>query len=107
MFVTRLRTPTLIAEGEGYLILRKEWVELHFWPFPDLDPAKNYVSTYIRVANADEAAAPFAALASTLAGCRFHPIEDKPWGMRQAAFIDPDGNLLHIGSPNGHARWSA
>jgi hypothetical protein len=24
-------------------------------------------------------------------------IEDKPWGLREFAVIDPDGNLLRIG----------
>jgi catechol 2,3-dioxygenase-like lactoylglutathione lyase family enzyme len=96
----------LISEGEGYLILRREWVELHFWPFPQLDPAKNYVAAYLRVADADAAAMPFAALAGE-PGCRFLPVETKPWGMREAAFIDPDGNLLKIGHPAEHRRWTA
>jgi hypothetical protein len=28
----------------------------------------------------------------------FAPAEDKPWGMREAALIDPDGNLIRIGT---------
>lgn len=95
----------LIAEGGGYLIARMQWVELHFWPFPALDPARNYASTYLRVSDADLAAAPFAEHAAKVPGCRFVPAKDEPWGMRQASFIDPDGNLLHIGSPENHQKW--
>lgn len=94
----------LISEGEGYLILRKEWVELHFWPFPALDPAKNYVSAYLRVTDAAAAAAPFAAMADE-PGCRFIPVATKPWGMGEVSFIDPDGNLIHVGQPADHRRW--
>jgi catechol 2,3-dioxygenase-like lactoylglutathione lyase family enzyme len=98
-------TTVLIPGGEGYLIARKEWVEIHFWPFPDLDPGRNYASVYIRVAAVDQAIAPFAALGPISAGCRFYPVESKPWGMRQGAFVDHDGNLLHIGQPVDHIRW--
>lgn len=97
-------TSTLIAEGGGYLILRKEWVELHFWRHPALDPAANAASVFLRVADVDAAIMPFAALGPIAVGCRFHPVEDKPWGMRQGSFVDHDGNLLQIGSPIGHAR---
>jgi uncharacterized glyoxalase superfamily protein PhnB len=27
------------------------------------------------------------------------PPEDKPWGMREFAVVDPDGSLLRIGTP--------
>ncbi len=100
-------TTVLIPGGDGYLIARKEWVELHFWPFPELEPDKNYASAYIRVANVDLAITPFAALGPIAAGCRFFPVEDKPWGMRQGAFVDHDGNLLHIGQPMNHIRWGS
>jgi uncharacterized glyoxalase superfamily protein PhnB len=26
-----------------------------------------------------------------------HPIEEKPWGMKEFAIIDPHGNLIRIG----------
>jgi hypothetical protein len=28
---------------------------------------------------------------------RMDAIEDKPWGMKEFAIVDPDGNLLRIG----------
>lgn len=95
----------LIPEGEGYLIARSGWVELHFWPFPGLEPGRNYASAYIRVADVEVAIVPFAALGPIATGCRYFPVEDKPWGMRQGAFVDHDGNLLHIGQPMDHSRW--
>jgi hypothetical protein len=27
-------------------------------------------------------------------------VEDKPWGMRELAVIDPDGNLIRVGAPS-------
>jgi uncharacterized glyoxalase superfamily protein PhnB len=26
-----------------------------------------------------------------------HPVEEKPWGMKEFALIDPHGNLIRIG----------
>ena len=32
---------------------------------------------------------------------RFEDIEDKDWGMREFAVVDPDGTLLRVGRPMG------
>lgn len=95
-----------IAGAAGdYLIIRRDWVELHFWLFPELQPERNTVSAYIRVADADAAGLIFAGHAGFSPRSRYLPPSDKPWGMREAHFIDPDGNLLNIGSPLDHSRW--
>lgn len=90
-----------------YLIVRRDWVELHFWRFADNDPGANHVSAYIRVEDADAAANVFLIDGKAPAGCRFRPPADKPWGMREAHFIDPDGNLITIGQPKDSLRWPA
>ena len=30
---------------------------------------------------------------------RLTAVEDKPWGMREFAVVDPNGNLLRVGRP--------
>ena len=95
------------APDGGYLIIRRDWVELHFWRYPELDPGTNNVSAYLRVADADRAASVFLVDGEAPAGCRYHAPEDKPWGMREAHLIDPDGNLITIGQPRDHRRWPA
>jgi hypothetical protein len=31
---------------------------------------------------------------------RYEPVKIKPWGMIEAAIVDPDGNLLILGAPS-------
>lgn len=84
----------------GYLILRNGPIELHFFPYPDLDPLTNYCGTYIRSGNVDAiykwldiakkvGTGPDAPLASAP--------EDKPWNMREFHLLDPSRNLLRFG----------
>jgi hypothetical protein len=90
----------LIEEGEGYLIIRKDWAEIHFRPAPAMDPLKTAESCYIRVANVD------AVVAAILEGLprkghpSLHPPVNRAWGMREAYLFDPDNNLLKIGAPH-------
>lgn len=82
-------------EGEvPYLILRRGEIELHFFGMADLDPASSYGGCYVRTEDVDRLYAEFAAAkVGTL-----HPISLRPWGLREFALIDPDGNLLRVGA---------
>lgn len=83
------------ADYPDYLLLQKEDVELHFFSFPGLDPLANYGQVYLRVTNIKEL---YEALQQ--AGVAIHPnapLQQKPWGMWEFAFIDPDGNLITVG----------
>ena len=96
-----------IAEGGGYLIARSDWVELHFFPSPALDPKENDAGVFLRVADADATgAALFAYFPIDQVQALFMPVADKPWGMRQGAFFDLDRNLIQFGTPINHNRWS-
>jgi hypothetical protein len=95
-----------VRAAPAYLIARKDWVELHFWHSPDHDPKTNAVSAYIRVRDVEPVAAGFLIDGQLPQGCRFHPPSDKAWGMRETHFIDHDGNLLNIGMPLDHSRWT-
>lgn len=95
-----------IAEGGGYLIARADWVELQFFPSPALDPKENDAGAFLRVVDADASgAALFAFFPNDQLQALFMPVADKPWGMRQGGFFDPDRNLIQFGTPINHKRW--
>jgi hypothetical protein len=41
----------------------------------------------------------FAAWSEAEVDGRLHPPDSTPYGLREMAYIDPDGNLLRVGSP--------
>ena len=83
----------------GYLIVRGHGVELHFFGFPGHDPTRCYAGAYIRLADVDGLHAEFAKAGLAQSGIpRLVPPEDKPWGMRELALIDPDGSLIRAGT---------
>lgn len=82
----------------GYGILRRGSVELHFFTHKELVPSQSYAGCYIRVTDVESFYQ--ACLLSQLPSTgipRMERLEDKPWGLREFAIIDPDGNLLRIG----------
>lgn len=86
------------ADFEGYLILKKDQVELHFFEFKELDPKENYGQVYIRT-HAIET------LYQSLLehAVEIHPngqLEAKPWGQKEFSILDPDHNLLTFGQSN-------
>ena len=81
-----------------YAILRKGSVELHFFTHEGLDPAASFAGCYLRVLDVKAIYDVVAAIGLPDKGIpRLAPLEDKPWGLREFAVIDPDGNLLRIG----------
>jgi len=87
-----------LYEKEGYLILERDEVEVHFNRDDSLDPAKSVHSTFVRVTDARELSAEFQQLGLPLEGIpRVTLAEDKPWGICELAIVDPDGHLLRLG----------
>jgi catechol 2,3-dioxygenase-like lactoylglutathione lyase family enzyme len=85
---------------EGYLMIARGGLRMHFFAHPTLDPSKDAGSCYWYVSDADALYAEFAALGLPAAGIpRIVPIENKPWYMREFAVVDPSGNLVRIGEP--------
>lgn len=92
-------TADLYEDTDGTVIygfLQREGVELHLNLFRDLDPHANTSAVYFYVADPDVIYKEWTAVRPE--GQLVAP-EAKPWGMREMAYIDPDGNLLRIGSP--------
>ncbi len=83
------------ADYDGYLMVQKEHVQIHFFEFPALDPKENYGQVYIRT---DDIDALYQSLQEKKVG--LHPngqLQLKPWGQKEFALIDPDNNLLTFG----------
>lgn len=81
-----------------YAILRCGTLELHFFEHPQLVPADSFAGCYLRVQDVDSLHRRFAAHPLPSQGIpRLEPPEDKPWGLREFALLDPDGNLLRVG----------
>ena len=86
----------------GYAILARGDLEVHFFAWRDVPLAENYAGCYWRVSDADRLHADAAASGLPPSGIpRVTAIEDKPWGMREFAVVDPNGNLVRIGQRLG------
>lgn len=82
----------------GYAILVRGQLEMHFFRYADLSPSDNYGQCYWRVDDVDGF---YRAVRSSLRADSNTPQvkepEDKPWGVREFALGDPNGNLIRIG----------
>jgi catechol 2,3-dioxygenase-like lactoylglutathione lyase family enzyme len=88
------------AENAGddavYGFLQRDRIELHLARVAELRPDQNTSAVYVYVADAD---ALYAEWRAADAGGRFVGAPaDTPYHMREFAYVDPDGNLLRIGS---------
>lgn len=72
-------------------------LELHLAVVPGIDPATSVVAAFLHVEDADEVAAAWAG--DWPAPARTVDPVDAPYGIREGAHVDPDGNLLRFGSP--------
>jgi catechol 2,3-dioxygenase-like lactoylglutathione lyase family enzyme len=85
---------------DEYLIVMRDEIGLHFFLSRDHDPATSDHGCYLYVPDADALFAEYSALGLPDAGIpRLHGApEDTEYELREFALIDPDGNLLRIGS---------
>lgn len=82
---------------DGYLMIQKDEIQIHFFEFKDLDPKLNYGQVYIRTDDIDQF---YQFLKNN--NTSIHPngdLEVKPWGQKEFSVLDPDNNLLTFGSP--------
>lgn len=83
------------ADYEGYLMLEKDKIQIHFFEFKALNPKENYGQVYIRTDNIDYF---YQSLLDKQT--QIHPngpLATKPWGQREFSVLDPDNNLLTFG----------
>lgn len=86
------------VDYEGYLMLQKDQVEVHFFEFKDLDPKENYGQIYIRTQEIDQLYKHF--INNKVVIHPNGPLQLKAWGQKEFALLDPDHNLLTFGE--GH-----
>ena len=82
----------------GYAILRRGDLAMHFFLFREISPLENYGQCYWRVKDVDALYDEYRAAGLPGSGVpRIDVLEDKHWGMREFAVVDPTGNLIRIG----------
>ncbi len=88
----------ILGAADDYAIVTRGSVELHFFHHPALIPVDSFAGCYLRVAEVEPLYLDFAEARLPRQGIpRMDPLEDKPWGLREFAVVDADGNLLRIG----------
>ncbi len=80
---------------DGYLMVHKDNIQIHFFVFKDLNVSENYGQVYIRTSDIDKLYQTF--LDSKISIHPNGPLETKPWGQREFSLLDPDSNLLTFG----------
>ncbi|HEA28796.1 MAG TPA: VOC family protein [Leeuwenhoekiella sp.] len=99
-YINKLHFKELGAtDFDGYLMLEKENVQIHFFEFKNLDPKENYGQIYIRT---DQIANLYASMLAEKIDV--HPngqLQIKPWGQKEFSLLDPDHNLLTFGQELG------
>ena len=94
----------------GWLVVTRGALQLEFFPHPELDPRANYAGCCLRVADARGLHAAFEAAGLPADRCaipRLTPPVDRPWGFREFALVDADGNLLRGLEPLAPAAGAA
>ncbi|MEP7266809.1 MAG: VOC family protein [Saprospiraceae bacterium] len=77
---------------DGYLMVKKDDIEIHFFEFKDLEPKENYGQVYIRTDNIEE----FYEYVQRM-NIKHTKLSSFPWMQREFSIYDPDTNLLTIG----------
>jgi len=83
------------ADFDGYLMMEKDQIQIHFFEFKELEPKDNYGQVYIRTVDIENLYKSFLEIQTEI-----HPngkLEIKPWGQKEFSILDPDNNLLTFG----------
>jgi len=94
-YVDRLGFLQFGSDYDDYLMVTKDSVQIHFFRFKELNPRENYGQIYIRTDRIDSLYQSFLD-----SGIEIHPaghLQNRPWGQREFAILDPDNNLLTFG----------
>jgi hypothetical protein len=80
------------ADFDGYLMVHKDNIQIHFFEFKTLDPKENYGQIYIRCTEIETW---YQWLKSQ--NVQMNQLEHKPWQQIEFSVLDPDSNLLTFG----------
>ncbi len=83
------------ADYDGYLMVHRDNIQIHFFEFKELDPKENYGQVYIQTDDIEK-------LYQSMLDKKLsiHPagnLQIKPWGQKEFSMLDPDNNLLTFG----------
>lgn len=82
---------------ERYGFVDRGSVSIHLTEWAEHDPLRTAANVYLYISDADALYAEWRAL-EDLEG-RLIPPHDTPYGLREFAYVDPDGTAHRIGSP--------
>ena len=83
---------TFRTSHNGYLIFNRDGINIHLWPCADAATCRN-AGCYIYVTDIDELYAEYQSLRL------IHPngtLKLMPWGLRQFAVVDNNGNIFYF-----------
>ena len=80
---------------DGYLMIQKDNIQIHFFEFKELNPKENYGQVYIRTNEIDKLYQQ--ALNAQVSIPSAGHLQTKPWQQKEFAILDPDNNLLTFG----------
>ncbi len=83
------------ADFEGYLMVQKDNIQIHFFEFKEIDPKENYGQVYIRTDSIDQWY--HLAIGEKIGIPQLGHLQIKPWGQKEFSMLDPDNNLLTFG----------
>lgn len=93
----RLGFDTRAYDGpDRYGFVDRGSVSLHLTEWAEHDPQTTAAGVYLYVSDADALHAQWKALDGL--GGRLHPVRETPYGLREFAYVDPDGTLHRVGS---------
>ena len=80
-------------KDKDYAVIGRDHIELHFWKCSSKKIPKN-TSCYIHVEDVDGL---FKEMEANGVVHPNGPLTDQPWGMREFAVLDEDGNMIKFG----------
>lgn len=83
------------SDYDGYLMVKKDQIEIHFFEFKELDSKENYCGAYIRTNDIEVLYQSF--LERNITIHPNGPLETKPWGQKEFSLLDPNKNLITFG----------
>lgn len=98
-FYASLGFHTVYKDEAGYLLMKRDAAEVHFFLKKEHRPEQSDHGAYLRPSDVNALSAEVEKLGLPKADAfpKFWPAEDKDWGMREAVLWDPDGNLIRAG----------
>jgi hypothetical protein len=91
MATMTMAVPIIPARDAEYGIVERDRVGVHFWGRSGIEPKDSMTMYRIRVEGIEELYESCSARGPVHPNA---PLEDKPWGAREFAVTDGDGNLL-------------